>query len=50
MNFQGDLAVRCSNISQEEWDDMDLDKQEKVTKAIRTSIFPHASGDPKLFF
>lgn len=50
MNFQDELAVECSNITQEEWDDMDLDEQEKVTKSIRSAIFPHATGDPKLFF
>lgn len=50
LEFEDSLAVECSNITQEEYDDLDLDEAGKITKAIRMAAFPHAGGDPSLFF
>ena len=50
LNFEDGLAVECSNLTQEEYDDLDLDEAGKITRSIRTSAFPQTGGDPALFF
>lgn len=50
IDFQDKLAMECSNMTQELYDDLDLEEQAKITKALRGIIFPHAGGDPANFF
>ena len=50
IDFQDDLSVECSNLTQEEFDELDLEEQSKITKALRGIVFPHAGGDPANFF
>ena len=48
--FENDLAIKCSNISEEEFHSLALEEQAKITKAVRKIIFPQAGGDPANFF
>lgn len=50
IDFEDNLAVECSNLTQEEYDELDLEEQSKITKAVRGIVFPHAGGDPAKFF
>ena len=48
--FENEIAIRCSNISDEEFHLLPLEEQAKITKAVRKIIFPQAGGDPANFF
>lgn len=50
IEFEDELAIECSNLTKEEYEELDLEEQAKITKAVRTIVFPHAKGDPNLFF
>ena len=50
IDFEDGLAVECSTITQEEYDELDLEEQSKIIKAVRSIVFPHAGSDPALFF
>ena len=48
--FENEIAIKCSNISEEEFHLLPLEEQAKITKAVRKIIFPQAGGDPANFF
>ncbi len=50
IDFQDSLLIECSNITQEEFDELDLEEQGKLVKALRKIVFPQAGGDPANFF
>ena len=50
INFEDELAVECSSLTKEEYEELDLEDQAKITKAVRIIVFPHTKGDPNLFF
>ena len=50
IKFQDDLVVECSTITKEEFDELDLEEQGKLAKALRSIVFPFAGGDPAAFF
>ena len=48
--FENDIAIKCCNISSEEFHALPLEEQSKITKAVRKIIFPNVGGDPANFF
>ena len=50
IDFQDKLSIECSTITEEEFDQLDLEEQGKITKVLRKIIFPETAGDPANFF
>lgn len=50
VEFENEMAINCSTLSKEEYDDLYSEDRNKIKRAIRNMIFPHSSGDPANFF
>ena len=43
LNFQDKLIIECSNLTEEEYNNLDLEEQNKLTIAMRNLLFPYLS-------
>ena len=50
IDFENNMAVECSPLTQEEYDDLYSEDRNKIKAAIRKMVFPQGGSDPSNFF
>ncbi len=50
IKFENDMAVECSPLTQEEYDDLYSEDRNKIKAAIRKMVFPQGGNSPENFF
>ncbi len=41
LDFQDNLIIECSNLTKEEYEELDLEEQNKLTLGMRKLLFPY---------